>query len=121
MEFAVVRGSSAGRPTLTVRGELDLSTVPELAAAVDDALAEQPSALVIDLAPTTFLDSSGARQLAKSARLAGRAGVELHVVCPSSNRPVRLPIDLLDLHAVLSVIESADDLDAPLPEENVGP
>jgi anti-sigma B factor antagonist len=121
VEFAVDRTTVHGRPTLTVRGELDLGTAPELAAAVDDELAEGPSVLVVDLTPATFLDSSGARQLAKAARLAGRQDVELHVVCPRSNRPVRLPIDLLDLHAVMSVVESADDLELALPEEQVGP
>ena len=121
MHFAVDRTTVRGRPTLTVRGELDLGTTPELAAAVDDELAKSPAALVIDLTAATFLDSSGARQLARSARLATRADVELQVVCPRSNRPVRLPIDLLDLHAVMSVVESADDLDLALPEEQVGP
>jgi anti-anti-sigma factor len=121
VEFAVDRATVTGRPTLTVRGELDLSTAPELAAAVDDELARHPAALVVDLTPATFLDSSGARQLAKIARLALRDGVELSVVCPRSNRPVRLPIDLLDLHAVVPIIESADDLDAHLPEGQVGP
>lgn len=121
MDFAVDRSSVRGRPILTVHGELDLSTAPELASAVDDELAKSPAALVVDLTPTTFLDSSGARHLVRFARLAARADVAFTVVCPRSNRPARLPIDLLDLHAVLTVVESADDLDAALPGEQVGP
>ena len=49
MLFEVERTTVSGRPALTVRGELDLSTVPELASAVEAQIAAAPRAFVIDL------------------------------------------------------------------------
>ncbi|WP_206340101.1 STAS domain-containing protein [Blastococcus litoris] len=106
MLFDVERTTLAGRPALTVRGELDLSTAPELGAAVDAQLAGAPSSLVVDLTDTYFLDSSGARQLVRISRAAAAQGVALHVVVPHENGPVRLTIDLLELGAVVPLVES---------------
>jgi anti-anti-sigma factor len=108
--FDVERTSLAGRPALTVRGELDLASAPRLASAVAEELAAGPSALVVDLTPTVFLDSSGARQLVLAASSAGDAGVELHVICPRANSAVRLTIDLLDLAALVPIVESAAEI-----------
>jgi anti-sigma B factor antagonist len=108
--FDVQRTTLAGRPALTVRGELDLLTAPELAAAVDAQLAAAPSSLVVDLTGTSFLDSSGARELVRSARAAAAAGVALHVVVPPRNGPVRLTVDLLDLGTVVPIVGSVAEV-----------
>lgn len=110
MLFDVERTTVAGRPGLTVRGELDLVTVPVFAAAVDTAITSRPAALAIDLSHTTFMDSSGARQLARTAKQAASAEVTLHVVVPKSNIPVRLTVDLLDLGAVVPIVESVEEI-----------
>ena len=106
MQFAVHRGAGHGRPALRVRGELDIATVPQLAASVDAELAAAPRSLVIDLTDTTGLDSSGARQLVRSARQAAAAGTALQGVCPRENRAVRLVIDLLELQRLVPVVET---------------
>jgi anti-anti-sigma factor len=108
--FDVGRTTVAGRPGLTVRGELDLATAPVLAGAVDAVLAAGPAELVIDLTPTKFMDSSGARELMRVARLAAAAGVDLHVIAPRSNGPVRLTVDLLDLGALVPIVASASEI-----------
>ena len=112
MLFAMERGTVAGRPALTVRGELDLSTAPVLAQAVDGELTPPPSALVVDLTPTAFMDSSGARELVRIARKTAAAGVALHVIAPHGNRAVRLTIDLLDLGTVVPIVTSAAEIPA---------
>jgi len=109
VHFDVERTTVAGRPSLTVRGELDLSTVPRLDAAASELLADSAE-LVIDLTHTTFLDSSGARTLLGLAKKAGAAGAALHVLAPRSNRPVRLTIDLLDLGAFVPLVASAGEI-----------
>jgi anti-sigma B factor antagonist len=108
--FDVERTTVSGRPTLTVRGELDLATAPELASALDAQLATGAGALVLDLTPTVFLDSSGARALMQASRKCVAAGVELHVICPRSNAPVRLVIDLLELERAIPIVESPSDI-----------
>ena len=106
MQFEVERTTILGRPALTVRGELDMATAPRLAEAAESLLSQQPQFLVVDLTGTTFLDSSGARQLVRTARRAAAEGVSLEVVCPRGNRPVRLVVDLLELRAVVPIVES---------------
>jgi len=104
--FEIERTTVFGTPVLGVVGELDLTTAPILAKAADDELVLEPSSLVVDLTPTTFLDSSGARTLAQLARRSARHDVALQVVCPRKNTPVRLVIDLLELRSVVPVVES---------------
>ena len=116
MQFSVERTTALGRPSLRVRGELDIATAPQLTEAAESQLSQGPHGLVVDLTDTTFLDSSGARSLALVARRAADAGVALQVVCPRDNRPVRLVVDLLELQALVPIVESAD-----LTEGEVGP
>ena len=110
MLFELDRTSVAGRPALTVRGELDLASAPELAAAVDTELAAGRQTLVLDLTGTTFLDSSGARELVRVTRKAAGTGASLHVLVPEQNRAVRLTIDLLELGAFVPVVASAAEI-----------
>jgi anti-sigma B factor antagonist len=108
--FAVERTTVAGRPGLTVRGDLDIATAPQLGQAVDALLGSGLDALIVDLTPTTFLDSSGARELMRMSRQATAAGVTLHVVAPRSNGPVRLTIDLLDLGQLVPIVTSMSEI-----------
>lgn len=106
MLFDIERPTSTDPPVLRLVGELDLTTAPRLHDAVEAELAREPARLVLDLTPTTFLDSSGARTLAQLARRARTAGVDLQLVCPRTNSAVRLVIDLLELRAVVPVSET---------------
>ncbi|MFD2094033.1 STAS domain-containing protein [Blastococcus deserti] len=117
MLFDVERTTVAGRPALTVRGELDIASAPDLAVAVETVLAAGPAALVVDLTPTVFMDSSGARELVRTARKVAAAGVPLHVVAPEANRAVRLPIDLLELGSVVPLVGSVSDIPSGLERE----
>ena len=110
MLFDVQRTTLADRPSLTVRGELDIATAPELAAAVDAELATAPEGLIIDLTDTVFLDSSGARELVRVTRQAAAVGVPLHVLAPQRHGAVRLTIDLLELGTVVPVVGSAAEI-----------
>jgi len=119
--FEVERTTVSGRPALTVRGELDLSTVPELTTAVEAQIAVAPRSFVIDLTPTRFLDSTGARGVMRAVKQASAAGIEVHVICPRSNSPVRLVIDLLELELLVPIVESPADLDTPVAEQDGRP
>ena len=106
MLFEIERTTVFDAPVLRAIGELDLATAPMLAKAADDEFVLKPASLVVDLTPTTFLDSSGARTLAQLARRAAEHRVALQVVCPRTNSPVRLVIDLLELRSVVPIVES---------------
>ncbi|MCA0146785.1 STAS domain-containing protein [Blastococcus sp. LR1] len=120
MLFDVGRSTVAGRAALTVRGELDLATAPQLADAAAALMQSSPEGFVIDLSPTKFLDSSGARTLMVIARDARAAGVPLHVLVPRTNRPVRLPIDLLDLGTAVPLVAAASEIGSSVAHKDAG-
>jgi anti-sigma B factor antagonist len=54
----------AGEPlVVTVKGDVDLATAPELETAVQRAFGIMPDAVLLDLAGLSFIDSSGLRVL----------------------------------------------------------
>lgn len=67
---------------MTLRGELDIATVPRLEEAVSAALADAPGELTIDLRPLGFLDSSGLRQFILLADRAQAEGWRLSLIRP---------------------------------------
>ena len=98
------------RPTgrlLQVTGELDISTVGRLRAAVQSALAEQPSTLLVDLTGTHFIDSTGCRELVRCAKTGTAGGVAVEVVAPPGNWRVRRVIDLVQLSELVPVHDHA--------------
>lgn len=57
-----------GTATLVLAGELDLTAVPALARHLEQALAQRPRRLVLDLTQVTVLDVAAARLLAGATR-----------------------------------------------------
>ena len=66
--------------TLSLSGELVLSSVDAFRAALEEVGAEPPSLLVIDLRGLEFLDSSGLRAIVASEGHALGNGYELQIV-----------------------------------------
>lgn len=82
---------------IRIRGELDLSQVPELAAAVHAAYADSPGEIVIDCAALTYLDSSGIYLIAEAR---GRLAAEGRpLVLRNVNGAPRRALELCDLTA----------------------
>ena len=78
----IERRDEGERAVLTLRGELDIATVPRLTEAVDAALAQRPGMLIVDLRPMKFLDSSGLRQIIVLSDRARQEGWQLVLVRP---------------------------------------
>ena len=72
--------TSPGVVALTVSGELDLATVPQLEGALMDVEAMPVRMIVIDLRPLEFIDLAGARCILAADERANAAGRALHVV-----------------------------------------
>ncbi len=103
MQFAVTPVERASDHVLQVSGELDIATVAVLRDAVGKALAEGPSALLVDLTGTRFLDSTGCRELIRTAKAGAATGIAVGVVCPADNWRVRRVIDFVQLSALVPV------------------
>lgn len=64
-------------------GELDVASAQRLRKEVDQALAERPETLVLDLSELAFCDSSGVRVTIAAQRRAGAQGIRFVVVRPT--------------------------------------
>jgi anti-anti-sigma factor len=66
--FAIELELGGADLVLRISGELDLSTAPELAAALSDAATGPASTVTLDLSRTSFIDSSALRVLVAGGR-----------------------------------------------------
>ena len=105
MQLAVDSTASPLGTVLTVRGELDIATVPILRGAVDEAFRTTPPLLLVDLSPLDFIDSTGCRELVRAAKAGAAAGTPLELVCPLTNKRVRRIVDFMQLDALVPVHE----------------
>lgn len=105
MELAVDSAEHGGGTVLTVRGELDIATVPALREAVDKAVAAAPPLVLLDLTHLEFIDSTGCRELMRTGKSGAAGGTTVEVVCPESNRRVRRVVDFMQLGALMPVHE----------------
>jgi anti-sigma B factor antagonist len=71
-----------GTARLELHGELDIGTAPKLDEAVEDALDAGCREVVLDLGPTTLLDSSGLGALVRAAREVDARKAKMAVVSP---------------------------------------
>jgi anti-anti-sigma factor len=66
-----IADNGGGGPTVTVRGELDISNVDRLEAAVAPVVAQRPQKLVVDVSGLTFADSSAIAAWVRWAAIVG--------------------------------------------------
>ena len=91
-----LRQEAADAVRLVLVGEFDLRNAPELAAALTAAVRTPGAArVVVDLAGTTFLDSSGIAAIAAAYEAALDAGRELRLDNPQ--RQVRRLFEILEM------------------------
>jgi anti-sigma B factor antagonist len=91
----------------TVIGEVDMTTAPELAKALD-AVPDTARLVVVDLGGVTFLDSSGLNALVRGRRELAASDVGFKVVVPAEG-VVRRVIEITRLEDSLSLVDSLDD------------
>lgn len=85
----------AGRPVISVRGELDLASVSQVSAVARVVLESKPEQVVFDLSGLEFMDSSGLRVLLEVATQVGS------VVVPSPSLAVRRVIESAGVDQIL--------------------
>lgn len=101
--YEVILTEEQGQGVLTCRGEIDLLAATAIDEAVDAVFGSPPSELVIDLAGTTFLDSSGLSCL-----------LRIHNVAADKGTVVSLRPGPPNVMRVLSIV----GLDALFPHRN---
>ncbi|QRP43599.1 STAS domain-containing protein [Amycolatopsis sp. FDAARGOS 1241] len=79
------RGPAA---VVTVAGEIDLVTAPELDEVVSGAVDESPDVLVVDLRGVTFLSSAGLQVLAAAHQRLGEQRLRVVTTSNATSRPL---------------------------------
>jgi anti-sigma B factor antagonist len=104
-----------GVRAFTVRGELDVSTAPELERSLEEALAEPGASVMLDLSDCEFIDSTGIALIVRTwqrlEEAEGNEGNRLALCC--INHQVRR---LLQITGVESSIPMHERRDAALDE-----
>lgn len=106
-----------GISAITVRGELDMSTAPQLERELEEALADAEASIMLDLSECEFIDSTGIALIVRSwqrlDREAGGEGRGRLVLC-SHNHQVRRLLKITGVEASISMHEQRDSALAEL-------
>ncbi|WP_199430133.1 STAS domain-containing protein [Qaidamihabitans albus] len=93
---------------IRIKGEIDLSTAPELERHIDEALDEltTPDPLVLDLSDVAFIGSSGLALLLNSKEGADARGLRLCIV--AAQRAIKRPVEAVGLRQELPLYPTLD-------------
>lgn len=105
-----------GIRVIAVRGELDLSTAPELEEALEEAVADGTASVLVDLAECEFIDSTGIALIVKAWQRLDRdaGGGEGRVVVCGPNAQVRRVLEITGLELSISIHGNSDEALADL-------
>jgi anti-sigma B factor antagonist len=106
-EIALER-TDAGLTVLTISGEHDLSTAPDLRRQLDGLIADQAS-IVVDLSPASFVDSSILGVILDGKRRAGDAGLGYAVLHSNGASSVGRVLEITGLRTELPVHRGRDE------------
>ena len=103
-EFAISADQRDGSVQLTLRGELDHATAPELEQLVNERI-DAGDEVVVDLRALEFMDSSGIRVLVAAHARAGRVGTTLVIVRPPTGSAVAKIVEVSGLDGELNLVD----------------
>src|SRR3954462_15305787 len=103
-EFSIAASDRDGRAHLTLRGELDLATAPELEQLVNERI-DGSQEVLVDLRGLEFMDSSGIRVLVAAHARAGRIGTRLFIVRPEPASAVAKIVEVAGLDRELNILD----------------
>lgn len=106
--LGVERAVSATAVTLTLTGELDLTTLPMAEREVLAAQDTDATVILVDLSGLEFMDSSAVRLVLQADERARAAGRRLAVAC-GQGLPRRL-FEMLGLHTRLDLVDGPEQL-----------
>jgi anti-sigma B factor antagonist len=79
-EFEIEERTDGAIPVITVSGEIDVATAPQLRECLHKVIAQGQPTVVLDLLGVTFLDSTALGVLVGALKRCRELGGELHVV-----------------------------------------
>ena len=106
MQIATTPGSD--RYVITVSGEVDLATSPELDNAIIDAIESGTSSVAIDLTDVSFMDSSGLGVIVRGLKRCREADKDLDLVI--TNERVLKVFGITGLDQVIPIHDAIEDI-----------
>jgi anti-sigma B factor antagonist len=106
-----------GVRVIEVRGELDLSTAPDLEGPLDEAVAGDHGSVLLDLSECEFIDSTGIALIVRAwQRVDARSdnGDGGRVVLCSGNDQVRRVLEVTGLESSIAIFATRDEALAAL-------
>jgi anti-anti-sigma factor len=105
-------GGPAGVRIISVRGELDLGTAPDLERVLEQATAEEDARILIDLSDCEFMDSTGValivRVWQRHDSAAGNGGGGRLVLCCPAPQVKRL-LEVTGVGGAIPTVENRDE------------
>jgi anti-sigma B factor antagonist len=92
---------------LSLTGEFDLFTAPQVRTRLEELTEEGPSRVIVDLSAVTFMDSSGLAVLLDTWHSFGARQRVFRVVCPPG--PVRTTLEITGLDEALPLYLTRDE------------
>lgn len=96
MGLQIDKKEQDGKWVISVAGEVDLYSSPELREAITKALPKAQKAVAVDLSNVSYMDSSGVATLIEGLRSAASRNVEFALVAPSQAVMKVLQLSRLD-------------------------
>lgn len=106
LDFRVDVGGVGACALVSVHGELDIATAPQLVAALESAAQREAEKVVVNLLGTTFIDSSGLTTLFRAHKQHEGNDRTFAIVCGPDNYEVRRVVDLMGFNEVFTIHES---------------
>jgi anti-sigma B factor antagonist len=88
--FSIEEHQEGGVSVISVAGELDIATAPQLCARLDASRAGRNPRMLVDLTKVEFCDSTGLRALLGAASEVRAHGGRFAMVCPPDGDVARL-------------------------------
>ncbi len=104
MGLEIERADTDNACVITVSGEVDLYSSPQLRSEITSAFGLNKSQVVVDLRNVNYMDSSGVATLIEGLRTSREKNMKLILMAPST--PVRKVLELSRLSTVFDIQES---------------
>lgn len=103
--FEVIEPEQPGVPVLNVRGEIDVSTSPNLQEALAELISRPPRLWMVNMADVSFIDSTGLGVLVGAVRDMRAAGGDLRLVVTQPQ--ILKLLELTGLDKVFEIVSDA--------------
>jgi len=110
-EFRIENRIYEDLPVLTVVGEIDVATAPQLRESLHEVIAKGQATVVLDLLAVTFLDSTALGVLVGGLKRCREFGGELYVVVADAR--LKKIFEITGLNKVFPIVDAVADVGAP--------